>query len=85
MFPQSCRAKLMLLGILIGVMVAVNSFLIFRVIQSNSQINDLSYPTASLANTMELSVIQVQQFLSDIRATRAQESGQYGPRITDGD
>lgn len=78
MFLKSCRGKLLSLCILVGIMVVINSLLIFQVILTNRQVNRLSYPTVALANELELSVVQVQQFLSDISATRAQDGKDDG-------
>jgi len=78
LFPQSCRGKLLLLVVLVGIMVVVNSLLIFRVILSNRQVTAVSYPVVSLANEMELATTQVQQYLSDISATRAQDGKDDG-------
>lgn len=78
LLPQSCRGKLLLLVILMSMIVVVNSLLIFRVILSNQQVNNVSYPVVALANEMELSTIQVQQFLTDISATRAQDGKDDG-------
>jgi len=59
-------------------MVVVNSLLIFRVILSNRQVSTVTYPVVSLANEMELATTQVQQYLSDISATRAQDGKDDG-------
>lgn len=59
-------------------MVIVNSILLFRVIIANGQINTSSYPAVALANDMELAITQVQQYLSDISATRAQDGKDDG-------
>ena len=59
-------------------MVVVNSLLTFRVIVLNRQVSAVTYPVVSLANEMELSMIQVQQYLSDISATRAQDGKDDG-------
>lgn len=63
---------------LVGIMVVLNSFFIFRVILSNRQVNTITYPTVALANEMELETTQVQQYLSDISATRAQDGKDDG-------
>ena len=63
---------------LVAIMVVVNSILIFQVILENQQVKNLSYPAVSLANELELSVTQVQQYLSDISATRAQDGKDDG-------
>lgn len=68
----------MLLVVLMGIIVVVNSLLIFRVILSNRQVSNVTYPVVSLANEMELSTTQVQQYLSDISATRAQDGKDDG-------
>lgn len=68
----------MFLVSLIGVMVVANSLLIFRAILSVKQINTVTYPVVSLANELELATTQVQQYLSDISATRAQDGKDDG-------
>ncbi len=78
MLLKSCRGKLWFLVILIGVMVVANSLLIFRAILSVKQVNTVTYPVVSLANEMELATTQVQQYLSDISATRAQDGKDDG-------
>lgn len=78
LFPQSCRGKLLLLVALVGIMVVVNSFFIWQVILSNRQVSTISYPIVAIANQMELATTQVQQFLSDISATRAQDGADDG-------
>jgi methyl-accepting chemotaxis protein len=77
-FPKSYRGKLLLLGVLIGLMVLLDAVLIFQVILSNKQVKTVSYPTVALANEMNQSIIQVQQYLSDISATRAQDGKDDG-------
>ena len=78
LLPKSCRGKLLLLVALMGIILIVNSLLIFRVILSNRQVNTVSYPAVSLANEMELSTVQVQQYLTDISATRGQDGKDDG-------
>ena len=59
-------------------MVCINSALIFAVLLHNESVRSDSYPATAAANEMEKSVIQVQQFLSDISATRAQDGKDDG-------
>jgi len=75
---QSCRGKLLVLVALLSIMVVVNSVLIFRVIRSNRQVSATTYPVVALSNEMELATTQVQQYLSDISATRAQDGKDDG-------
>ncbi len=63
---------------LVVIMVVVNSFLMFRVILSNRQVSTVTYPVVALANEMELATTQVQQYLSDISATRGQDGLEDG-------
>lgn len=78
MIPQSCRGKLKALVLMILFMVCINSALIFAVLLHNESVRSDSYPATAAANEMEKSVIQVQQFLSDISATRAQDGKDDG-------
>ena len=78
MMPKSCRGKLKALVLMILFMVCINSALIFAVLLHNESVRSDSYPATAAANEMEKSVIQVQQFLSDISATRAQDGKDDG-------
>jgi len=78
MMPKSCRGKLKALVLMILFMVCINSALIFAVLLHNESVRSDSYPATATANEMEKSVIQVQQFLSDISATRAQDGKDDG-------
>lgn len=66
-------APLTTLGLLVGFyMIFVFSFMNEN-IQNLQQTNDVSYQTLLLADDLKLSVVQVQQWLTDISATRAAE------------
>lgn len=70
---QSCRGKLLLVIILVGVMVIADSILIARVLRSGETMKNTTYPAVDAACEMQLAITQVQQFLSDVSATRAQD------------
>lgn len=59
-------------------MVIINSILILQIIYSNKQVSSFSYPAVSLSNKMVLAITEVQQYLSDISATRAQDGKDDG-------
>lgn len=71
MIPKSCRGKLQLLGGMVAFTVLLNALLLFHVITDNREVAERSYPSVRAANEMGSSIIQVQQYLSDISATRA--------------
>jgi len=75
---QSTRSKLIFLGLVISIMVIINSIFVLEIIQSNKQVNNVSYPAVSLTNNMILAISEVQQYLSDISATRAQDGKDDG-------
>ena len=78
MIPKSCRGKLQMLGGMVAFTVLLNAALLFHVITDNREVAQKSYPSVSAANQMESSIIQVQQYLSDISATRAQDGKDDG-------
>lgn len=75
---QSCRGKIMMLVVIMFIMVTMNSLLIAVIISAHAKISSVTYPTVAAANQMELAVTQVQQYLSDISATRAQDGKDDG-------
>ncbi|WP_094603170.1 hypothetical protein SPSIL_035540 [Sporomusa silvacetica DSM 10669] len=77
-FLQSSRGKLIFLGLIVSIMVIINSILILQIIYSNKQVSSFSYPAVSLSNKMVLAITEVQQYLSDISATRAQDGKDDG-------
>ena len=75
---SSYRGKLQMLGIMVFATVILNAVLLFYIISYNNEIKEIDYPSANFANEMKYSVIQVQQYLSDISATRAMDGKDDG-------
>ena len=75
---RSYRGKLQMLGIMVFATVVLNAVLLFYIISYNNEIKEIDYPSANFANEMKYSVIQVQQYLSDISATRAMDGKDDG-------
>lgn len=75
---KSCKAKLYMVGVIVFIMVVMNSILIYQVMSTSKMVIERSYSIVSLTKDMELSIVQVQQFLSDISATRAQDGKDDG-------
>lgn len=75
---KSCKAKLYMVGVIVFIMVVVNSILIYQVMSTSKMVRERSYAIVSLTKDMELSIVQVQQFLSDISAIRAQDGKDDG-------
>ena len=64
---------LSLLGVLFGMFMVLSYFFMNENINRVENMNDVSYETVMLADELKLSVVQVQQWLTDISATRAAE------------
>lgn len=74
---KSVEAKIVLplsvLGLLFGVYMVSSYFFMNENINRVENMKDVSYETVMLADNLKLSVVQVQQWLTDISATRAAE------------
>lgn len=74
---KSVEAKIVLplalLGLLFGVYMVSAYFFMSENINRVDNMKDVSYETVMLADDLKLSVVQVQQWLTDISATRAAE------------
>ena len=74
---KSVEAKIVLplalLGVLFGVYMVSSYFFMSENINRVENMKDVSYETVMLADDLKLSVVQVQQWLTDISATRAAE------------
>ena len=74
---KSVEAKIVLplsvLGLLFGVYMVSSYFFMNENINRVDNMKDVSYETVMLADNLKLSVVQVQQWLTDISATRAAE------------
>lgn len=74
---KSVEAKIVLplalLGVLFGVYMVSSYFFMNENINRVDNMKDVSYETVMLADDLKLSVVQVQQWLTDISATRAAE------------
>ena len=74
---KSVGAKIVLplsvLGLLFGVYMVSSYFFMNENINRVEDMKDVSYETVMLADQLKLSVVQVQQWLTDISATRAAE------------
>lgn len=74
---KSVEAKIVLplslLGLLFGTYLIMSYFFMNENINSINSMNNVSYETVILSEELKLSVVQVQQWLTDISATRAAE------------
>lgn len=74
---KSVEAKIVmplsLLGLLFGTYMVMSYFFMNENINRVGEMNDVSYESVMLADELKLSVVQVQQWLTDIGATRAAE------------
>lgn len=74
---KSVEAKIVLplslLGLLFGTYMVMSYFFMDENISRVENMNDVSYETVMLTDDLKLSVVQVQQWLTDISATRAAE------------
>lgn len=74
---KSVEAKIILplslLGLLFGTYLIMSYFFMNENIDSIENMNKISYESVILAENLKLSVVQVQQWLTDISATRAAE------------
>lgn len=74
---KSVEAKIVmplsLLGLLFGTYMVMSYFFMNENINRVGDMNDVSYEAVMLADELKLSVVQVQQWLTDIGATRAAE------------
>lgn len=74
---KSVQGKIVLplsiLGGIFGICMLLTYFFMFENIQRIDALNNVSFKTVMLADDLELSVVQVQQWLTDISATRGAE------------
>lgn len=71
MLNTSIKAKLIILGLLVTLSIFINAYFSLKSQQASSEVHEITYPSLNAVNQMALSVVQVQQYLSDISATRA--------------